>query len=136
MSTTCAFLDAVKVRKALPSDYALAAELGITRSAVSRLRNRKDFFGDSTAIRVAELLEIDPAIVVAAAHAERAKKPEERAVWESMIQKLGGVAASVLIGIGAMSAPSPTDAASTSQSEPMRIMLNVVKTTDDLKSSS
>jgi len=115
MNTTCDFLDAIKARHNLPSDYALSAKLGITRQCMSRYRQKSDYLGDSTAIRVAELLEIDPAIVVAAAHQERSKKPEEKAVWESILQKLGGAAALVLIGVGGLSAPSPAQA-STAQS--------------------
>lgn len=115
MTTTIAFLDAVKARLNMPSDYALAKKLGCTHQTVSKYRVGKDFLGDTTAIRVAELLEMDPGIVIAAAHAERAKKPEERRVWEAIIQKLGGAAALVLIGIGAISAPAPAQASEAAQ---------------------
>ena len=122
MGTTVNFLDAVKSRRGVISDYQLAKIIGVSQQTVSRYRVGKDYLGDSTAIRVAELLEIDPAIVVAAAHAERAKKPEERRVWEGIIQKLGGAAALLLIGIGAISVPSPASAAPSSQNAPMSIM--------------
>ena len=113
MQTTLHFLDAVKARHSLTSDYALAPLLGITRSEVSRLRNGKNYLGDSTAIRVAELLEIDHGIVLAAVHAERAKSDQERTSWNAIFEKLGGIAAALLIGIGGMSAPSPAQASST-----------------------
>lgn len=81
MKTTVEFLDAVKACSNVPSDYALASVLGITRSQVSKLRLGKDFLGDSTAMRVANVLKIDPRYVVACAHAERAKQADERALW-------------------------------------------------------
>ena len=85
MSTTIQFLDAVKASAGVASDYALAPILGVTRSQVSKWRVGKDFIGDSTAIRVADLLKIDRAYVIACAHAERAKHDDEKAVWQSII---------------------------------------------------
>lgn len=111
MNGTCEFLDALKARYCLPSDYALAKKLGLTHQTVSKYRLGKDFLGDSTALRVAELLEIDPAIVIASVHAERSKIAAEKAVWESIIERLGGAAAAVLLGIGLAGSPGPAAAA-------------------------
>lgn len=122
MQTTLHFLDAVKARHSLPSDYALAPLLRITRSEVSRLRNGKNYLGDSTAIRVAELLAIDSGIVIAAVHAERAKSDQERTAWTSIFEKLGGLAALVLIGIGGLSAAPPAQASDANNSGTIRIM--------------
>jgi len=88
MKTTIDFLDAIKARFGGLSDYAAAKKIGVTRSAVSCYRNKKSSFDVLTAVRVAELLEIDPAIVVTSAHAERARTPEERATWESITRRL------------------------------------------------
>lgn len=110
MKTTIDFLDELKARKNCASDYAIAKHLGITPSAVCNYRKGKDFFSDSTAIRVAELLEIDPAIVISSIHAERAKKPEERAIWEGIIERLGGLAAALALGIGLSAATPPAQA--------------------------
>lgn len=81
MNTTIQFLNALKARNGGASDYAIAKILGLTHQAVSRYRVGKEFLGDSTAIRVAKLLEIDPSYVVACAHAERCKAEDEKAVW-------------------------------------------------------
>ena len=100
MKTTLEFLDAVKTKHGLPSDYALSIKLDLTRSSISRFKLGKDFLGDETAMKVAHLLDLDPAYVVACIHAERAKKPAEKQLWERMamnIGALGGVAATVLI---------------------------------------
>jgi hypothetical protein len=116
MNTTCDFLDAIKSRHGVPSDYALAKLLGVTHQTISKYRVGKDFLGDSMAIQVAKLLEVDTAVILAAVHCERAKKPDEKAAWSAMLEKLGGIAAALFIGIGGMSAPAPAQAAPTSQS--------------------
>lgn len=112
MKTTIEFLDELEARLGGITDYAVAPFLGITRSAVSRYRKGKDFLGDSTAIRVAELLEIDPAVVLASVHFERAKKDAEKAVWKEIFEKLGGIAAAVVIGIALWDTAPDASAAS------------------------
>lgn len=111
MKTTCDFLDAVKSRYGLKSDYALAKKLVLTTQQITQYRNKGLILSDAMAIKVAELLEIDPALVIIAVHGERAKKDSEKAVWESIMQKLGGAAAALFIGIGGLSAPAPAQAA-------------------------
>jgi len=110
METTLQFLEAVKARHGLPSDYALAKKLGLSPQAISMQKKRSGTMDDSTALRVAELLEIDAGIVLAAVHRERAKTESEKAAWKAIIEKLGGIAAALLIGLGGLSAPSPTQA--------------------------
>lgn len=87
MNTTIDFLDAVKARAGVASDYALAPVLGVTRQQVSRFRNKVDYLGDPTAIQVARLLNIEPGYVVASAHAERAKSEDEKLLWKSILQR-------------------------------------------------
>lgn len=110
MKTTIDFLAAVKARHSITSDYSLAPLLGISRQAVSLLQNGKDFMGETTAIRVAELLEIDAGYVMACAAAERSKNASARAAWETIIARLGGAAASILVGLALGAAPSPAPA--------------------------
>ena len=117
MQTTNAFLDAVKAKTGVPSDYAIAKILGVTQQTVSRYRVKKDFLGDSTAIRVAGILEIDAAIVIACAHAERAKSEQEREVWEHIVKALGGLAASIFLAVGVAPVPSHEAHAATQHPE-------------------
>lgn len=111
MNTTKDYLEAVKAKTGAASDYALAPILGLTKQQISVYRNNKGFLGDETAIKVAEILEIDAAIVAAAVHAERAKSDQEKAMWTSMWEKLGGVAASLVVALALGSSPSPAQAA-------------------------
>ncbi|MGY2488534.1 helix-turn-helix domain-containing protein [Cupriavidus sp. CP313] len=87
MKTTLEFLEAVRAKLGGASDYAIAKELGLTRAAVSRYRNGLSGFDDDTAIRVARILDIDPACVLLAAHAERTKTPEARNVFAALADR-------------------------------------------------
>lgn len=84
--TSLEYLEAVMERLGITSDYALAARLGVTRSAVSKFR-KGAVFGDDVALTVAEILQLNPLVVIAAANAERAKTPESRARWEGLMEK-------------------------------------------------
>lgn len=84
---TIEFLDAVKMRRGITSDYALAKVLGISQQAVSSYRAGRSRIDDDVALTVAEVLEIHPMQVIAAANAERAKTPEAKARWESLMEK-------------------------------------------------
>lgn len=99
MKTTIDFLNAVKAAKNLTSDYQLAKFLGLTQSSISLSMSGRTYLGDESAIKVAEALKIDPAQVIASVHYERAKKEEEKAVWRGILERLGGVAAALFIGV-------------------------------------
>ncbi|CAJ3022172.1 helix-turn-helix domain-containing protein [Burkholderia pseudomallei] len=112
MKTTVEYLDAIKVRLDLPSDYAVAKALGLTRAAVSKQRLGHSVFDDTTALRVAEILGVDPMEVISAANAERARDEETRRLWERAWGKVTGATAVVAIaaGIGLSAAPSTAKA--------------------------
>ena len=77
MYKTTELLDMLKAMYNLPSDYAIAKKIGLTRASVSSLRLNKSFFSDSNAINIAELLELDPLKVLASCQYERAHKKGE-----------------------------------------------------------
>ncbi|KVC55115.1 hypothetical protein WT10_32615 [Burkholderia stagnalis] len=87
MKTTVEWLDAVKARLDLPSDYAAAKILGVTRQAASGWRNGRQTFDDEVCLRVAEILELDPFEVLATVKIERIKDAERRAVWTRALEK-------------------------------------------------
>lgn len=86
--TTIEYLDAVKTRYGLASDYALAKKLGWPQTTISGYRARRRFFDDEAALTVAQVLDIEPICVIAAANAERAKTPEQKARWVSLMEKI------------------------------------------------
>ncbi len=74
---TSNFLDELRVRYDLPSDYAVAAMLGSHRQVISRYRNGRTF-DDAMAMRVADLLrakgaDYSDAFVLACMQEERAE---------------------------------------------------------------
>lgn len=83
---TIEYLKAVKAKTGISSDYALAARLGITRSAVSKLQAGGVTLSDDVALSVAQILGIEPIEVIASANAERAKTPEMRARWLDLMK--------------------------------------------------
>ena len=84
---TLELLEAVKERRGITSDYALAKVLGVTQSAVSSYRTGRSRIDDDVALTVAEILQMHPMQVIAAANAERAKTEEQRARWLSLMDK-------------------------------------------------
>lgn len=111
MKTTIEYLDALKAKTGAVSDYALAPKIGVTRSAISKYRNQKDFFSDEMCLRVASVLEIDPLLVITSVNAERSKNEETKKIWESLFERLSGVAAMCLLATGITALqPAPANA--------------------------
>lgn len=97
MHTTIELMDALRVRYGLTSDYQLAHFLGVERQAVSHYRTGRTL-GDDTAIKVAELLGMDWAYVIACVHAERAQRDETKNLWAGLAKKLAPTALALLVG--------------------------------------
>lgn len=81
---TVEYMDEIMRRKRIPSDYALAKVLGVTKQTVSRYRLGLSQFDDAVALRVAELMSVNPGLVLIDMHAERTKNDEVRSVWEKV----------------------------------------------------
>ena len=112
---TVEYLDAAKKAANLPSDYALAARLGVTRGAISSYRTERTVPETLIAVRLAELIGADPMRVVADIElekAERSHRDEQASAWRGILGKLGGAAAglAMAVGVTAVSAPSSASA--------------------------
>lgn len=83
--TTLELLDACKARLGIESDYALAKHLRVTQQAVSSYRSSNSTINDDVCLTVAQILCLPPLEVIALANAERARTPEARAKWESLL---------------------------------------------------
>lgn len=84
---TAEYLDAVKNRLDIASDYALAKVLGIARESVNAFRSGRSAMGIETCMKVGEILNVDGHAVYAQGQIERAKKPEIRDFWQSVSEK-------------------------------------------------
>lgn len=75
------YLDAIQKKYSIKSDNALAMALGLTRFSISGYRHGRSFLGVDTCIKVARMLDLHPAVVLADCSAERAGSEAERALW-------------------------------------------------------
>lgn len=83
---TLELLDALAARYSLRSDYAIAKFLGVSKTTVNRYRHKMGQLGEEEAVKVAELLDLDPAQVLAEIQAERTNCPAAKAHWERLAQ--------------------------------------------------
>lgn len=97
MKTADFFLDRVKEKHNLASDYKLAQFLGWNQQRVSKIRNGTSFDDDASA-QIAHALGLEPSYVAACMAAQRAKSPEARRMWEKAAKALAGSAVAVLVG--------------------------------------
>lgn len=90
--STVDFLDALKARHDLKSDYALAKLLGTSRSVVSRYRTGTDTFGEEMALKVAALLDTPAGYILSCIAEERTKCPQVKAAWRKVAEALAPTA--------------------------------------------
>ncbi len=105
MKTTIQYLDAVKERHSIISDYALAKVLGVRQNTISNYRTGRSGMDTTTAAKVAELLAVNALEVIAATEIERAKREDVRKFW------MRYAAAFVLGTVGLAGSPMPGQAA-------------------------
>ncbi|WP_194286366.1 DUF3693 domain-containing protein [Rhodocyclus gracilis] len=122
METTADVIEALKIKLGARSDYAIAKKMGWSTSRVCNYRKGRANLDDLAAFQVAEILDLDPAKLIALKHAVAAKNEEERATWKAILERLGGAAALVLLGVGLGGSPSPAQASQTQASETFCIM--------------
>lgn len=97
MKSTEQYLDEVKDRLELPSDYAIAKALGVTRAAISSYRTGRSMPDDLVCARIADALCIEPMEVIAAINYQRSKTDDARRLWEGIWGKVVGAIALNLI---------------------------------------
>ena len=98
MKTTVEFLDAVKARQGIRSDYGLAKFLGFDQSRVAHYRAGRRFLSEESAMKIAECLELAPGYVLACIQAERADTDQVRKAWSKAAKALAGSAVALLVG--------------------------------------
>lgn len=93
MKNAADFLDALRVKHNLTSDYQLAKFLGMKTQQLSRYRGGSSTFDDTTSAKIAESLGIDPGFVAACMSAQRARTDDARRMWEKVAKKVAAGAA-------------------------------------------
>lgn len=100
MHTTQTLLDSIKAKKGIPSDYALASFLGVSKQKISQYRRGDYCLGDDRARFLADELGLDRGEVLLSIHAERAKKQHDEQTYldiSNVLKRLGGIAASFIL---------------------------------------
>ncbi|MFX1803513.1 helix-turn-helix transcriptional regulator [Paraburkholderia sp. A1RO-5] len=105
------YLDEVRERLDLPSDYAISKALSVTRAAVSKYRCGRTLPDDLVCARIADLIGCEPMEVIAAMHYQRANSDEERALWEGIWGKAAGAFVLSLPASKAGASEAPTSKA-------------------------
>ena len=108
MHTTAALVRALKDCTGIESDYGIAKHLGITKQTLSNYRAGTTAMSPEIALRVAAELRLDPGYVLACLSAERAKRTDEKRVWERVARRMAQAACLCLaVGIVALAGTMP-----------------------------
>jgi len=89
------------------SERRASARFEIGNTAFNNWRRGRAFPTDEQARRLAELLKLDPAYVLAVIHGERAKTDQVKQIW----QRIAAGFATVMLAITVSIVPTPSDAA-------------------------
>jgi len=100
MPRSAYYLDLLKEKLNVQSDYALSKELNLSRAKISNFRTGFRAFDDVTLFKVAEALGINPAVIQADLNLEKAKTPEKKKFWKETYSKIAGTAAAVILSSG------------------------------------
>jgi len=98
MKTTADYIDALRVKFNLDSDFKAMNMLGVKhRQQVSEWRKLHSAFGEELSIKVADALEIDRAEVLLAMQVQKESNTEIKKLWERIATLSMGVAAALLV---------------------------------------
>lgn len=78
MYSSVQYFDLIKATKGIESDYRLAKYLCVTQAAICSHRKKRYGMDAQTAIKVAQALKLDPAIVILSGIIESAKHANEK----------------------------------------------------------
>lgn len=99
------YMNEIQKAKGIPSDYALAELLNVSRTHVSNWRNQVNEPDTYNCARMADQLGINKLEIIAAASAVRArrqKKKEQAAYWENVWKKVRGGSVGAIIALAAL----------------------------------
>lgn len=88
MLSTIELLELAKHRQGDVTDYRISKLLGTTTQNVSNYRRGVSKPANPVAMRLGELAGVDPVEAVISVNLERSTTPEDREVWEAMLQRL------------------------------------------------
>lgn len=116
MMTTAELMDAARARSGAPSDYRLAKMMGVTPQLVSDWRHGRKWPTLLQLFQLAQLAnikEIDGMVAeIELDKAQRAARPEQADAWRQVLEKIGGIAAAVIVSVTALAGGTGANPAS------------------------
>jgi DNA-binding XRE family transcriptional regulator len=100
MKTTVEYLDAVKRKSGITSNYALAKRLEMSETGIGNLYRGRSGMSIETAMKVGEILGIDSHIIYGDGQVEHAKSPSAKAFWTGLSEKFSVSFLNLLSGAG------------------------------------
>jgi|SRR5438270_6431645 len=85
---TAEYCAAAKRKLKISSDYELAKRLGVSKQSISNYVNEHRVFDATTAAKIAEILKLDPLVVIADAEIERGTNDE---LWRRIAKRVAVV---------------------------------------------
>lgn len=107
MKTISDYLNDYRAAKGIPSDYALARELGLTKQAISRYRHNAGAPDNDVCWRIAEGAGADYSAVVATAELARAQRTHDTGREKVWLERLQHVSASFSLAFVLLAASLP-----------------------------
>lgn len=101
-NATNRYLDALAKQAGGATDYRLAKMLECGQPAISSYRAGNSHLSNKTAFKVAQMLGLDPADVIAQVEIDRAKTDEDRNFWKGRGGKVAAIAVSASILLAAV----------------------------------
>lgn len=78
------YLCALKLHTGIDSDNGIAKLLGVSRAYIGDVKMERTGFGNEMALKIAAILGVHPAKILADLAIDRAATPEERLVWREV----------------------------------------------------
>jgi hypothetical protein len=88
LETVVDLLEAMKELRGWESDSQLARELRVPQSTLAHWRVGTRTPGDEHSLKIAEVLDVSPLLVIAIAAAERAKTTHSKRLWQKMAEQV------------------------------------------------
>jgi hypothetical protein len=118
------YLNELMHRYSVRTDYGLHKLLKVSRQTIYRYRDSHGSFDDAVALRVAELLGMEPSQLLIHSARERCKLASARGHWQSLLKKLSGAVVAVLIVSGLLPYSDTPPAGERAGLHGLYIMLN------------
>jgi len=105
------YVDLLAEKHNLKNDVAICKLLNWSSGQISQYRSGKRIMDDEACLALALALNVNPMEIIGAACIDRAEKTGQHSLWEVFMQRMAATAASVILGLVAISGFTAPDTA-------------------------